>query len=57
MTSKSKRIINENSINIKKMPVGDYKFEVLYNTNKQGAVNLGNNEWDVVSLVVVVFDI
>ena len=57
MTSKSKRIINENSINIKKMPVGDYKLEVLYNSNKQGSANLGNNEWDVVSLVVVVFDI
>lgn len=57
MTSKSKRIINENSINIKKMPVGDYKLEVLYNSNKQGSANLGNNEWDVFSLVVVVFEI
>ena len=57
ITSRSKHIINENSINIQKLPPGDYKFEFLYNTNKQGAVNLAINEWDVFSLTVVAFDI
>jgi len=55
--SKSKHIINENSIYIQKFPTGDYKFEILYNTNKQGAVNLSLNEWDVFSLTVIEFDI
>lgn len=57
ISSKSKHIINENSINIQHFPPGDYQFEILYNTNKQGTVNLGMNEWDVIAITIVAFDV
>ena len=57
ITSKSKLIVNDNSINIQKLPAGDYNIEVLYNTNTKGEVNLGINEWDVFSVTVIAFDI
>ncbi len=55
--SKYKHIINENSINIQKFLPRNYKFKILYKTNKHETVNLANNEWDVLSITVITFDI
>jgi hypothetical protein len=57
MSSKGERIINLSSTSIEKLPPGEYNFELLYLTNHDGYANMTQNDWDVISMNILLLEV
>jgi len=57
MVSKNEHLITMNSVSMDKLPAGEYVFELLYLTNKTGIANMMNNEWDTISMNILLLDV
>ena len=50
-------IINQESIYSKKLPAGDYIVELMYISSTNGECNMQLNDWDIISLNILILDL
>ncbi len=55
--SKNEHIINHNSFMINKLKPGEYKIELLYLTNTDSEINMNSNDWDNISMNILLLEV
>jgi hypothetical protein len=56
LKSKKEHVVSINNIIIEKLQPGDYSVELLYMANKEGIANMLDNDWDIISLNILLLE-
>ena len=55
--SKEEHLLNLNSVSIERFQPGDYSIELLYLASKDGYVDMTQNDWDIISMNIVLLEV
>jgi hypothetical protein len=56
LKTKKEHVVSINNIIIEKLQPGDYSVELLYMANKEGIANMLDNDWDIISLNILLLE-
>jgi hypothetical protein len=57
LISKEEHLVNLNSVSIERLQPGDYSIELFYLASKEGYVDMTQNDWDIISMNLVLLEV